>query len=174
MHHHLQNRFCVQQCTEVYCTVLPTLPLCSAAAVASLLTEAPRKTPCCQEMAWYTRGTPRGLRPPNKMADTGTPVTSQFPPPSYSPCYNLSSPLGSSQAGSRLGQFIRGEQNLELGWAAGVDTLVAFHGLPLQSVQLRGLSPIPSHHTPPSSVIATLVNTVSLKQHCHEQENLTG
>ena len=31
-----------------------TLPLCSAAAVASLFTLAPRKTPCCQETAWYT------------------------------------------------------------------------------------------------------------------------
>ena len=94
------------------------------------------------------------------MADTGTPA-------------------GSSQAGSRLGQLTSGEQNLELGWAAGLDTcntrihlslslnqdqtLVGLHGLPLQSVQLLGLSPIPSHHTPPSSVMATLVKIVSLK-----------
>ena len=35
-----------------------TLPLCSAAAVASDLIEAPTKTPCCQLNASYTRGTP--------------------------------------------------------------------------------------------------------------------
>lgn len=70
------------------------LTLCSAAAVASDLIAAPTKTPCFQLRASYTRGTPAGLRPPNKMAEIGT-------------------PSGSSHAGSIMGHCPAGVQNLQ-------------------------------------------------------------
>lgn len=90
------------------------ITLCSAAAVASDFIEAPIKTPCCQFLASYTRGTPSGLRPPKRIASIGT-------------------PFGSSQAGSIIGHCPAGEQNLEFGCAASdLDPLI--HFLPCQSV----------------------------------------
>lgn len=90
------------------------ITLCSAAAVASDFIEAPMKTPCCQFLASYTRGTPSGLRPPKRIASIGT-------------------PFGSSQAGSIIGHCPAGEQNLEFGCAASdLDPLI--HFLPCQSV----------------------------------------
>lgn len=90
------------------------ITLYSAAAVASDFIEAPMKTPCCQFLASYTRGTPSGLRPPKRIASMGT-------------------PFGSSQAGSIIGHCPAGEQNLEFGCAASdLDPLV--HFLPCQSV----------------------------------------
>lgn len=69
--------------------------MCSAAAVASDFMEAPTKTPCCQLRASYTSGTPSGRRPPNKIAEIGT-------------------PSGSSQAGSIIGHCSAGVQNLKI------------------------------------------------------------
>ena len=68
----------------------------------------------------------------------------------------MGTPSGFSQASSRAGQLVTGLQKRELGWAAGVDE-EGRHGLPRQSMQLLGFSPIPSHHTPPSGVRATLL-----------------
>jgi hypothetical protein len=51
-----------------------------------------------------------------------------------------------------------------LGCAAGLEHLAGVHGFPRQSVHRRGFCfVIPSHHTPPSSVSATLLKMVSLK-----------
>lgn len=50
-----------------------------------------------------------------------------------------------------------GVQNREFGWAAGVPDS-GVQSLPRQSVRCSGTSSVmPSHHTPPSSVRATLV-----------------
>src|SRR5260370_38983263 len=76
----------------------PTLP--SAAAVVSDATLAPRKTPCCQERASVTSGTAVARRPPNKIAEIGTPA-------------------GSSHSGAIDGHWAAGTQNRALGWAAG-------------------------------------------------------
>lgn len=65
----------------------------SAAAVASERMEAPMKTPCSQSNASYTRGTPLGRLPPNKMASIGT-------------------PSGLCHSGSMIGHWLAGEQNL--------------------------------------------------------------
>merc|ERR1712018_581189 len=60
-----------------------------------------------------------------------------------------------------MGQFSAGEQNLLLGWAAFLPH-PGVHSCPSQSVSFSGASfVIPSHQTPPSSVRATLVKTVS-------------
>uniref|UniRef100_A0A2M4DBM6 Putative secreted protein n=1 Tax=Anopheles darlingi TaxID=43151 RepID=A0A2M4DBM6_ANODA len=73
-----------------------TLPLCSAAAVLSLRMADPTNTPCAHEFASYTSGTPWGRRPPNSIAEIGTPSES-------------------SQAGSMIGHWPAGAQNRELG-----------------------------------------------------------
>ena len=52
----------------------PTWP--SAAAVVSDATLAPRYSPCAQENASVTSGTAVARRPPNRMAEIGTPAGS--------------------------------------------------------------------------------------------------
>src|SRR5665647_1717259 len=52
----------------------PTVP--SAAAVCSEEMVAPMKTPCAQDSASVTRGTLVALRPPKRIASTGTPAGS--------------------------------------------------------------------------------------------------
>jgi hypothetical protein len=47
-----------------------------AAAVVSDDTEAPRKVPCCQLNASVTSGTAVARRPPNRIAEIGTPFGS--------------------------------------------------------------------------------------------------
>ena len=68
----------------------PTAPV--AAAVVSLDSVAPMKTPCCQFRAWVTSGTVSARRPPKTMASIGTPA-------------------GSPYSGASIGHCVRGVQN---------------------------------------------------------------
>src|SRR5205823_7383745 len=115
---------------------LPTLP--AAAAVVSEAMIEPRKTPCCQSKASKISGTTDARRPPNRMAEIGTPA-------------------GSSHSGAMAGSWLAGAVKRALGWAAGgEDSGVQL--LPRQSVRCAGFcSVMPSHHTSPSSVSAVLV-----------------
>src|SRR5712664_805993 len=114
----------------------PTAPV--AAAVVSEAIVAPRNTPCSQSNDLYTNGTVRARRPPNRIALSGT-------------------PCGSSQCLDSTGFRVAGVVKRELGWAALVPE-AGVQGLPCQSIKRCGTGPsMPSHHTPRSSVIATLV-----------------
>src|SRR3954465_4152124 len=98
----------------------------------------PRNTPCRHEVASVTRGTLVARRPPNRMAEIGT-------------------PFGSSHSGAIDGHCAAGAVNRELGWAAGTPE-AGVQSLPFQSTRWAGGSGVsPSHHTSPSSVLATLV-----------------
>src|SRR5712672_2844636 len=76
----------------------------------------------------------------------------------------IGTPLGSSQAASMVGHCDAGAVNRALGCAAFAPVFFAtsgVHTLPCQSRHSAGgLSVIPSHHTPPSGVRATLVKMV--------------
>src|ERR1700730_16590977 len=66
-------------------------------------------------------------------------------------------PCPSSQLGDSAGFWVAGVVKREFGWAAFVPA-VGVHGWPCQSDRRSGTGPsMPSHHTPPSSVMATLV-----------------
>ena len=118
-----------------------TVPTCpSAAAVFSLPRVAPMNTPCCQSRAWVTNGTVVLRRPPNRIAEIGT-------------------PWGSSHSGASVGHCDIGVQYREFGCAAG-SSVAGDQSLPFQSIRCSGSPSRPSHHTPPSSVSATLVKTV--------------
>src|SRR6478672_2861985 len=84
-------------------------------------------------------------RPPKMMALMGTPV-------------------GSSQAASIVGHCEAGAVKRALGWAALAPVFLAISGVHTFPRQSRhsagGWSVMPSHHTPPSGVRATLVNIV--------------
>src|SRR3984885_7650286 len=84
-------------------------------------------------------------RPPNMMALSGT-------------------PCGDSQSGSMVGHCEAGAVNREFGWAALAPVSLPMAGVHLRPCQSRhsagGSSVMPSHHTPPSGVSATLVNIV--------------
>ncbi len=54
----------------------PTLP--TAAAVVSDDSVAPMNTPCCQSRDSVTSGTVVARRPPNRMAEIGTPFGSSY------------------------------------------------------------------------------------------------
>src|SRR5271154_6126138 len=73
-------------------------------------------------------------------------------------------PSGSSQAGSIVGHCEAGAVNRALGCAALAPVslpICGVHGRPCQSVHCAGgVSVMPSHHTPPSGVSATLVKIV--------------
>src|SRR5437660_12180764 len=98
----------------------------------------PRKTPCCHDVASVTRGTLVARRPPNNIAEIGT-------------------PFGSSHSGAIDGHCAAGAVNREFGWAAGTPDS-GVQSLPFQSVRCAGGCGVrPSHHTSPSSVLATLV-----------------
>ena len=98
----------------------------------------PRNTPCSQSLASVTSGTVVRRRPPNRIAEIGTPA-------------------GSSHSGAIDGHCDAGAVKRAFGCAAGVSTS-GFHGLPRQSVaRAGGVSDMPSHHTSPSSVSAVLV-----------------
>ena len=114
----------------------PTPP--AAAAVLSELMIDPRNTPWFQSRASVTSGTLVARRPPNRIADIGT-------------------PRGSSHSGAMEGHWDAGTVKRALGWAAGVpDSGVQVS--PIQSVRRAGGSAvILSHHTSPSSLRATLV-----------------
>src|SRR5579862_2129926 len=76
----------------------------------------------------------------------------------------IGTPSGSSQAGSMVGHCEAGAVKRELGCAALAPVSLAICGvqrLPCQSRHSAGCSSvIPSHHTPPSGVSATLVKMV--------------
>src|SRR6201981_2911878 len=118
------------------CRSSPTVP--SAAAVFSEATLAPRNTPWSQSNDSVTSGTVEARRPPNKMAEIGTPA-------------------GSSHSGAMIGHWSAGVVNRELGCAAGSGES-GVQSRPFQSVRCAGGSSVrPSHHPAPSSVRATLV-----------------
>src|SRR5919112_4676314 len=76
----------------------PTAPV--AAAVVSLESVAPMKTPCTQSRDSVTSGTVVFRRPPNRIAEIGT-------------------PFGSSYSGARIGHWLIGVQNRLFGWLDG-------------------------------------------------------
>src|SRR6516164_8683001 len=118
------------------CRSSPTVP--SAAAVFSEATLAPRNTPWSQSKDSITSGTVLARRPPNKIAEIGTPA-------------------GSSHSGAMIGHWAAGVVNRELRCAAGSGE-PGVQSRPRQSVRCGGGSSVsPSHHTSPSSVSATLV-----------------
>src|SRR6266850_2941551 len=110
----------------------------SAAAVVSTFIIAPTSTPCSQLSASQTSGTSSDLRPPKRMADTGT-------------------PFGSSHLGERTGYWQMGKVNLEFGWAAGAPP--GFQGLPCQS-STEATGGCASHQGVRSGVIPTFVKIV--------------
>src|SRR5579863_8329851 len=103
---------------------------------------APTYTPALQLNAWYTSGMVVARRPPKISALIGT-------------------PFGSSHAGSMVGHCDAGAVKREFGCAALAPVSFAIcgvHKFPRQSVHSAGGSSVmPSHHTPPSGVSATLV-----------------
>src|SRR5882724_5452956 len=76
----------------------------------------------------------------------------------------MGTPVGSSQAESMVGHCFAGAVKRALGWAALTPVFFAISGvqaLPCQSTHSAGGSSVmPSHHTPPSGVSATLVKMV--------------
>src|SRR6266446_7994529 len=76
----------------------------------------------------------------------------------------MGTPLGSSQAASMVGHCEAGAVKRAFGWAALAPVFLAIsgvHRLPCQSTHsVGGSSVMPSHHTPPSGVSATLVKMV--------------
>src|SRR5437763_1573084 len=110
----------------------------SAAAVVSDPQDEPRNTPCSQSKASFTNGIVLGRRPPNKIADSGT-------------------PSGFCQSGSMTGHCEAGAVNLELG-CAPFRPLSGVHSLPSQSMPRAGAgTPISSHQISPSGVRSTFV-----------------
>ena len=98
-------------------------------------------TPSFQLFASVTSGTVVERRPPKMKASTGT-------------------PWGSSHEGSIDGHCAAATVKRALGCAAGRPDC-AVHSLPVQSVSFAGASLVmPSHHTSPSGVSATLVKMV--------------
>src|SRR5271170_5934186 len=123
----------------------PTPPV--AAAVVSDPMVAPTYTPALQLNAWYTSGMVVARRPPKISALIGT-------------------PFGSSHAGSMVGHCDAGSVKREFGCAALAPVSFAICGVHRSPRQSRhsagGSSVMPSHHTPPSGVSATLVKMVLL------------
>src|SRR6476620_2171178 len=126
----------------------PTAPV--AAAVVSLDSVAPMNTPCCQSRDWVTSGMVVLRRPPNRMAEIGTPT-------------------GSKYSSAMIGHCMSGLQKREFGWLAGSPADASLlpsasrpdgvQSRPFQSVRCAGgSSDRPSHQMSPSSVRATLVN----------------
>src|SRR5271154_911208 len=118
----------------------PTAP--EAAAVVSEPIVAPIKTPWVQSTDSSTSGTVEARRPPKMIAEIGT-------------------PRGSSACGDHAGLLRIGVVKRLLGCAA-LSLERRFHGPPCQSSRPSGAgTSIPSLHTSPSAVIATLVKIVS-------------
>src|SRR5260221_14706676 len=78
----------------------------------------------------------------------------------------IGTPSGFFQSGSIVGHWEAEEVNRALGWAAFAPVFLAISGvrsLPCQSInRAGGFSVLPSHHSPPSGVKATLVKMVFL------------
>src|SRR6185312_7161789 len=118
----------------------PTWP--TIAAVVSEPSVAAMYTPSRQLFASVTSGTVFERRPPKMNASTGTPT-------------------GSSHLGSIDGQRAADTVKRAFGCAAGRPQ-PGDHSWPVQSVSLGGGTWVmPSHHTSPSGVSATLVKIVS-------------
>src|SRR5437868_5718270 len=101
----------------------------------------PRNTPCRQLYASVTRGTVVARRPPKRIAEIGTPA-------------------GSSHSAATDGTCESGAVKRLFGCAAGLGDS-GVQSLPNQSIRCAGFCSVsPSHQTSPSSVRATLVNTV--------------
>src|SRR5437588_1135947 len=116
----------------------PTLP--AAAAVFSLDNVAPRNTPCCQSKASLTSGIVLARRPPNRIAEIGTPA-------------------GSSHSAASIGHCAIGVQYREFGCAPRLPAApsAGVQSCSVHEVTCAGTGSIPSHQTSPSSVSATLV-----------------
>src|SRR5438445_1282747 len=98
----------------------------------------PRNVPCCHDSASLTSGTVVARRPPNRIAEIGT-------------------PLGFSHSGEITGHWRAGVVKRALGCAA-LRPLAGVQGRRSQSVSSAGAaSLISSHHTSPSGVSAQLV-----------------
>jgi len=78
---------------------LPTAPACAAVVSDDMI--EPRNTPCCHDVASVTSGTFVARRPPNRIAEIGT-------------------PFGSSHSGAIDGHCEAGAVKRAFGWAAGV------------------------------------------------------
>ena len=101
---------------------------------------APTKTPWSQSRLWKTRGATRARRPPNTIAEMGTPA-------------------GSSQRGDIDGHCRAATVKREFGCAA---LPTRSQGLPCQSTRSAGgLLSFPSHQGTPAGVTATFVKIVS-------------
>src|SRR5215212_1421553 len=85
---------------------VPTFPV--AAAVVSEDIVAPRNTPCRQFNASFTKGTTPARRPPNRIAEIGT-------------------PFGSSHSGAITGHCRAGAVNRAFG-CADFRRVLGFHG----------------------------------------------
>src|SRR5436190_22516357 len=98
----------------------------------------PRKVPWRHEKASFTSGTTPARRPPNRIAEIGTPA-------------------GFSHSGEITGHWRAGVANRALGCAA-LRPLSGVHLRLSQSIASPGgRSVMPSHHTSPSGVMAQLV-----------------
>ncbi len=74
----------------------------------------------------------------------------------------IGTPAGSSHSGAIDGHCAAGAVNRALGWAAGASDS-GVQSLPFQSTRCSGAALVrPSHHTSPSSVLATLVKMLLL------------
>src|SRR3954451_21857939 len=111
---------------------LPTAPACAAVVSDDMI--EPRNTPCCHDVASVTSGTFVARRPPNRIAEIGT-------------------PFGSSHSGAIDGHCDAGAVKRAFGWAAGVSE-PGVQSEPFQSTRWAGGSPSPSHQMSPSSVPA--------------------
>src|SRR6187402_314951 len=79
---------------------------------------------------------------------------------------SIGTPWGSSHFGSIEGHCAAATVKRALGWAAGRPA-DGVHSLPVQSVSFAGACLVmPSHHTSPSGVSATLVKMVLLAMVC--------
>src|SRR5262245_57220718 len=97
----------------------------------------PRNVPCRHDSASLTSGTTEARRPPNRIAEIGTPV-------------------GFCHSGDITGHWRAGAVKRALGCAA-LRPLPGVHGRRSQSVSSAGGSLISSHHASPPEVIAQLV-----------------
>src|ERR1039458_7662361 len=115
----------------------------NVAAVVSEPQAEPMNTPCSQSNASFTSGIVVGRRPPNRIAESGT-------------------PSGFCQSGSMTGHCDAGAGKGEFG-GAGSRPESAVPAWPSQSIACAGAgTPMSSHQTSPSGVSATLVKMVFL------------
>src|SRR6476620_5539760 len=114
---------------------LPTAPACAAVVSDDMID--PSHTPWRHDVASVTSGTLVARRPPNRIAEIGT-------------------PFGSSHSGAIDGHCDAGAVKRALGCAAGLSA-AGVQSAPFQSTRWAGGAPSPSHQMSPSSVPATLV-----------------